>query len=91
MAHGGAQARLEVKPGPCPALLVADNGPGIPDSERGRVLERFYRLDRSRNTPGTGLGLALVAAVAKLHGASLHLDDARPGLCVTLQFPARQS
>lgn len=91
LAHGGAQARLEVQPGPRPALMVTDNGPGIPDSERGRVLERFYRLDRSRNTPGTGLGLALVAAVAKLHDASLHLGDAKPGLCVTLEFPARQS
>lgn len=91
LTHGGAQSWLELLPGSRPALQVSDDGPGIPASEHGRVLERFYRLDRSRNTPGTGLGLALVAAVAKLHGASLHLDDAKPGLRVTLQFPAHQS
>jgi signal transduction histidine kinase len=70
-----------------PILTVADDGPGIPEAERERVTERFFRLDRSRHTPGTGLGLALVAAVARLHGAALELGDARPGLLVTLRFP----
>ncbi len=77
-------------PGPAlpgPVLTVSDTGPGIPAGERERVLERFYRLDRSRNTPGSGLGLALVAAVARLHGAALRLEDAAPGLLVSLTFP----
>ena len=54
--------------------------------ERARVLERFYRLERSRSAPGSGLGLALVAAVAKLHGAEVSLDDAGPGLRVRITF-----
>nr|WP_216859452.1 HAMP domain-containing sensor histidine kinase [Sulfitobacter aestuariivivens] len=68
-------------------LKVADTGPGIPVSERKKVLQRLYRLDRSRHTPGNGLGLSLVDAVAALHGASLRLDDNAPGLCVTVTFP----
>jgi signal transduction histidine kinase len=67
-------------------LEVWDTGPGIPEADRGRVLERFVRLDGSRTTPGSGLGLSLVAAVAKLHGASLTLGDNAPGLCVVLAF-----
>jgi signal transduction histidine kinase len=51
--------------------VVADDGPGIPDAEKPKVLERFYRSDASRGTPGAGLGLSLVAAVAKLHGGLL--------------------
>jgi signal transduction histidine kinase len=69
-------------------LTVADSGPGIPEAERARVLQRFVRLDDSRNTPGSGLGLSLVAAVAKLHGIHLVLGDNAPGLKVTLAFPA---
>jgi signal transduction histidine kinase len=75
-------------------LTVADSGPGIPAEERGRVLERFVRLDASRSTPGSGLGLSLVSAVAKLHRAELRLEDNAPGLRVTLSFekaPAAQS
>ena len=91
LTHGGPGVRVEVSveavPGAGPALRVHDTGPGIPEAERGRVLERFYRLDRSRSTPGSGLGLALVAAVARLHGAALRLEDAAPGLTVTLAFP----
>ena len=89
LTHGGTVARLDVRNGP--VLVLTDDGPGIPAGERERVLQRFYRLDRSRNTPGTGLGLALAAAVAKLHGATLRLDDAAPGLRVTLAFPPRRS
>jgi signal transduction histidine kinase len=69
-----------------PVLTVADNGPGIPANERNRVLQRFYRLEASRTTPGSGLGLSLAAAVAQLHGISLSLADNRPGLKITLQF-----
>lgn len=65
----------------------SDNGPGIPESERGRVFRRFYRLERSRTTPGNGLGLSLVAAVADLHQAGIELSDNKPGLKVTLHFP----
>jgi signal transduction histidine kinase len=68
-------------------LSVADTGPGIPAAERTRVVERFVRLEASRNTPGTGLGLSLVAAVAHLHNAALILDDNAPGLKVTIRFP----
>jgi signal transduction histidine kinase len=67
---------------------VTDNGVGIPEGERKRVFERFYRLDRSRTTPGNGLGLSLVAAVADLHGIALTLEDNQPGLRVVLRFPS---
>lgn len=69
-------------------LEVADDGPGVPVKERERVLRRFYRLDRSRSTPGAGLGLPLVKAIARLHGGSIALSDARPGLRVLLTLPA---
>ena len=68
-------------------LTVADSGPGIPAQERTRVVERFVRLEASRNSPGTGLGLSLVAAVARLHDARLTLDDNNPGLKATISFP----
>lgn len=62
------------------AISVVDDGPGIPDEEKPKVIERFYRTEASRGTPGVGLGLSLVAAVAELHGGSLELTDAHPGL-----------
>lgn len=61
--------------------------PGIPAHERDKVLRRLYRLERSRSTPGNGLGLALVAAIADLHDATLTLGDNAPGLRVTLALP----
>ncbi|MEM6941853.1 MAG: HAMP domain-containing sensor histidine kinase [Pseudomonadota bacterium] len=67
-------------------LSVADTGPGIPEDERAKVLQRLYRLDRSRNTPGHGLGLSLVQAVATLHDAELTLTDNTPGLRVDIRF-----
>ncbi|MCB2128522.1 MAG: HAMP domain-containing histidine kinase [Rhodobacteraceae bacterium] len=70
-----------------PMVQVSDTGPGIPEEERGNVLRRLYRLERSRSTEGNGLGLALVAATAGLHGAELSLLDNRPGLIVRLTFP----
>jgi len=69
-----------------PALVVADNGPGIPPEDRARVTERFVRLESSRNSPGTGLGLSLVAAVARMHEAELTFEDNHPGLRATLLF-----
>jgi signal transduction histidine kinase len=71
-----------------PVLCVADTGPGIPASEREKVFRRFYRLEASRTTPGSGLGLALVKAVADLHGASVELSDNEPGLRVKVRFHA---
>jgi signal transduction histidine kinase len=74
-----------------PALVVTDSGPGIPAAERERVTERFVRLESSRNSPGTGLGLSLVAAVARMHDAELAFEDNDPGLRVVLVFrPAEQ-
>lgn len=72
-----------------PILAICDSGKGIPPDDRERVLQRFVRLDDSRGTPGSGLGLSLVAAVAKLHGAWLELGDCQPGLRVTLTFQSR--
>ena len=69
-------------------IAVADNGPGIPDLEKSRVTQRFYRGDASRGTPGIGLGLSVVAAVAQLHGGVLSLMDNRPGLNASLILPA---
>jgi signal transduction histidine kinase len=68
-------------------VAVADNGPGILDSEKAKVVERFYRGDASRGTPGVGLGLSLAQAVAKLHGSALELSDRNPGLRVVLAVP----
>jgi len=65
-------------------IEVADNGPGIPEIEHERVFDRFYRLDRSRSTAGSGLGLALVKAIAGLHGLTIRLEDRKPGLGVVL-------
>jgi signal transduction histidine kinase len=68
-------------------ICVADDGPGIPADERERVFNRFYRLERSRQTPGNGLGLSLVAAVARLHGANVAMEDNAPGLRARIRFP----
>jgi hypothetical protein len=68
-------------------LRVSDTGPGISTPERARVVERFVRLEASRNSPGTGLGLSLVAAVARLHDARLILEDNAPGLRAIIRFP----
>jgi signal transduction histidine kinase len=68
-------------------IVVSDRGPGIPETERERVLERFVRLEASRSAPGSGLGLSLVAAVARLHGGDLKLFDNEPGLKAVLTLP----
>lgn len=68
-------------------VTVADSGPGIPDAELDKVLERFYRLEASRSTPGSGLGLSLCAAVAELHRGRLDLADNDPGLNASLVLP----
>jgi len=70
-----------------PTLIVSDDGPGIPAKDREHVLERFVRLEASRTTPGSGLGLTTVKAIASLHGATLTLSDNNPGLMVKIRFP----
>ena len=72
-------------------LSVRDNGPGIPEADRKRVLERFVRLEESRTLPGNGLGLSLVAAVASLHHGAIELGDGNPGLVATLRLPLERS
>ncbi|MNK55741.1 putative sensor-like histidine kinase YedV [compost metagenome] len=67
-------------------LAVRDNGPGVPTEELPKLTQRFYRLDKSRHLPGNGLGLSIVAAIAALHGGSLEIEDAAPGLRVRLRL-----
>lgn len=69
-------------------LSVADNGPGIADAERDKVTQPFFKLDRSRNSKGSGLGLSLVAAITKLHGASLKVQNNNPGIKFEITFDA---
>jgi hypothetical protein len=69
---------------------VTDGGPGIPEEDRARATERFYRGDAARGTPGSGLGLALVQAVAYLHGGVLRLEDAKPGLRAVLELASAE-
>ncbi len=68
-------------------LAVEDRGPGIPEADRRRVVERFVRLEKSRSEPGSGLGLSLAAAVARLHGGELKLEDNHPGLRSVIALP----
>ena len=88
--HGGeaGQITVEVYGRDGKAVIsVSDNGPGIPAEERANVFKRFYRLERSRGSPGNGLGLSVVAAVARFHGADIEMLDNFPGLKVQLRFP----
>jgi signal transduction histidine kinase len=91
--HGGDRGEVRIAVARCadgPVLAISDRGPGIPIEERNHVLRRFYRLERSRNRPGNGLGLSLVAAVANLHGARIVMFDNSPGLKIELHFPVPQ-
>ncbi len=87
---GSVTVALTTKDGR-PAIVVADTGPGVPEAYRGKVLERLFRLEQSRTSPGSGLGLSLVAAVAKSHGLELKLEDNMPGLRVTLRFAQQRA
>lgn len=81
---GGSVTVAARSDGGRPTLSVRDTGPGIPESDRDRVFDRFVRLEASRHTPGSGLGLAVVRAVAQLHGAEIVVGDAAPGLMVEI-------
>jgi signal transduction histidine kinase len=70
-----------------PVLAICDSGPGIPETEYSNVTQRFYRLDSSRSTPGSGLGLALAAAVIRLHNFEMRFSSNNPGLCVHVCMP----
>jgi signal transduction histidine kinase len=84
----GGEVSLELmRVGKTADIAVSDTGSGIAETERDKVGQRFYRLESSRNTPGSGLGLSLVKAVAKLHRATLLLEDNAPGLKATLRLP----
>jgi len=87
----GGHVTVEVsrRPDGSIAVIVADDGPGIPDSEKPKAAERFFRGDASRGTPGVGLGLSLVEAVAKLHGGALELTDNHPGLRAQMVIESR--
>jgi len=89
-AANGAPAQIVVRAlseGDRILLSVADSGPGIPEADRARVVERFVRLERSRSKPGSGLGLSLASAVARLHGGELTLADNQPGLKSVIALP----
>lgn len=77
-----------LRSGECIVISVADNGPGIPEGDREHAVERFVRLEKSRTEPGSGLGLSLVSAVARLHKGELRLEDNVPGLRAVLDLPA---
>ena len=92
LRHAGDKAHISMslaQVGGVVSAVMADDGPGVPANERQRVLRRFYRLDANRSTPGSGLGLALVAAIAELHDAELRLSDNGPGLAVEVRFAER--
>jgi signal transduction histidine kinase len=91
MKHSPAGASIGLSTVQSPSAItiaVMDSGPGIPIADRGRVFQRFCRLESSRSTPGSGLGLSLVEAIAALHRVSIELTDNGPGLRVTLRFLA---
>lgn len=87
-AGGGATVRVHATEETDTVSIVAeDDGPGIPAAERSRVIDRFYRVDRSRSLPGNGLGLSIVTAIASLHQGQLYLSDAAPGLVARIVLP----
>ena len=83
----GGEIRMQASGDEQVVITVSDQGPGIPDCDRARATQRFFRGESARQTPGSGLGLALVDAVAQLHGGSLRLEDASPGLRAVFILP----
>ena len=89
-ANGVIRLSVHMAPGAV-QIVVADDGPGIAPPDRERAAERFFRGEAARSTPGSGLGLALVQAVAVLHGGALRLEDNAPGLRAVLHLPVAES
>ncbi len=92
--HGGKPATIAITTSSDAShvmLEVADHGAGIPPEERDKVFRRLYRLERSRTTPGNGLGLSLVKAVTELHGGTITLSDNEPGLKVSIRLPVSEA
>jgi signal transduction histidine kinase len=90
LIHTPAGSTLEIRVehlGKSVRLTVEDDGPGVPDADRAQIFRRFYRVERSRTTPGSGLGLSLASAVAHAHGADIRAEDAGPGLRIVVDFP----
>jgi hypothetical protein len=85
--RGAIQVRVDKRADGSIAIEVADNGPGISAADKPKVTGRFFRGDTSRGTPGVGLGLSIVDAVAKLHGGVLELLDNHPGLRAQMVLP----
>ena len=83
---GGVRLTLQNE-GDAVCLRLCDSGPGIPEAQREQVFQRFFRLERSRTTPGNGLGMSLVQAVMQRHALDIQLRDNQPGLCVCIRFP----
>jgi signal transduction histidine kinase len=83
----GGTVRLTASVSTMIIIAVEDQGPGIPLADREKATDRFYRGESARSTPGSGLGLSLVLAVAQLHGGTLRLEDSRPGLRAVLSLP----
>jgi signal transduction histidine kinase len=81
---GGSVRVAALNAAATPIRRVSDNGPGIPDAARPNVIKRFYRSDKSRHIPGHGLGLSIVAAIAKRHAFQLHISDNQPGTVIDL-------
>jgi signal transduction histidine kinase len=93
-AEGAAPPKITVamaRIGESIEIAVGDRGPGVAPQDRERALQRFVRLEKSRSRPGSGLGLSLVAAVARLHGGSIRLEDNTPGLRAVLTLPLRKA
>ncbi len=93
LRHTPNGARIEVrcdKFGDVATLAICDDGPGVPEAERQRIFERFHRLDAARTTPGDGLGLSLVAAIAELHDLKIAAEDNRPGLRIAIAASANE-
>jgi signal transduction histidine kinase len=92
--HGGAGGEVRLTLARTEAgvsITVADRGPGIPAGDRAQALKRFGRLDSARSTPGAGLGMALIEAVARLHGGEFELGDNGPGLIARMVLPQRSA
>jgi signal transduction histidine kinase len=89
-AGGRIAVEVSQRRGDCTELAVRDDGPGIPDADKPKATERFFRGDASRGSPGVGLGLSIVEAVARLHGGALRLEDNHPGLSARMLIAARE-